>query len=60
MKVKKDLEDLLDEIKDRMDYYLRKADDPNFVEIEQSCVGHYCELKEMKERIEEIVYGEDK
>ena len=60
MKVKKDLEDLLDEIKDRMDYYLRKADDPNFVEIEQSCVGHYCELKEMKERIEEIIYGEDK
>ena len=36
--MKKDLEDLLDEIKDRMDYYLRKADDPNFVEIEQSCI----------------------
>lgn len=58
--MKKDLEDLLDEIKERMDYYLKKADDPNFVQIEQSCVGHYCELKEMKERIEEIIYGEDK
>ena len=58
--MKKDLEDLLDEIQERMDYYLKKADDPNFVQIEQSCVGHYCELKEMKERIEEIVYGEDK
>lgn len=58
--MKKDLEDLLDEIKERMDYYLKKADDPNFVQMEQSCVGHYCELKEMKERIEEIIYGEDK
>lgn len=58
--MKKDLEDLLDEIKERMDYYLKKADDPNFVKIEQSCIGHYCELKEMKERIEEIIYGEDK
>lgn len=58
--MKDKLEDLLNEIKDKMDYYLRKADDPNFVEIEQSCIGHYCELKEMKERIEEILYGKDR
>lgn len=57
--MKDELEILLQEINERMEYYLRKADDPNFVEIEQSCIGHYCELKEMKERIKEILYEKD-
>ena len=55
--MKKDLEDLIDELKERMDHYLNKADDPSG---SPNYIGHYIECKYIKERIEEIVYGEDK
>ena len=55
--MKKELEDLIDELKERMDHYLNKADDPSG---SPNFIGHYIECKYIKERIEEIVYGEDK
>ena len=59
--MKEKLEDLLNnEIVDRLNYYLRRLDDPNHKDMQSSYVGHYLELKDMKEFIEEILYGENK
>ena len=61
MIMKEKLEDLLNnEIEDRLNYYLRRLDDPNFKDMQSSYIGHYLELKDIKELIEEILYGEDK
>ncbi|MBR2652301.1 MAG: hypothetical protein IKE91_06170 [Clostridia bacterium] len=55
--MKQEFEDLLEEIKERMEHYLSKADEPSG----SSCfIGHYIEAKYIKERIEEILYGKDK
>ena len=59
--MKEKLEDLLNnEIEDRLNYYLRRLDDPNFKDMQSSYIGHYLELKDIKELIEDIVYGEDR
>lgn len=59
--MKEKLEDLLiNEIEDRLNYYLRRLDDPNHKDMQSSYVGHYLELKDIKELIEEILYGEDR
>ena len=58
--MKDELEKWLEEIKEAMDYYLDRADRPDFAQIEQSSIGHYIELKKTKERIEEILYGKDR
>lgn len=59
--MKEKLEDLLNnEIEDRLNYYLRRLDDPNFKDMQSSYIGHYLELKDIKELIEEILYGKDK
>ena len=55
--MKQELEELLEEIKARMDHYLNKADDPSG---SSSFIGHYIEAKYIKERIEEILYGKDR
>ena len=59
--MKEKLEELLEnEIEDRLYFYLRRLDDPNHKEMQSSYIGHYLELKDMKEFIEEILYGEDR
>ena len=59
--MKEKLEDLLNnEIEDRLNYYLRRLDDPNFKDMQSSYIGHYLELKDIKELIEEILYEKDK
>lgn len=59
--MKEKLEDLLNnEIEDRLNYYLRRLDDPNFKDMQSSYIGHYLELKDIKELLEEILYGKDK
>lgn len=61
MIMKEKLEDLLNnEIEDRLNYYLRRLDDPNFKDMQSSYIGHYLELKDIKELLEEILYGKDK
>lgn len=50
--MKEKIEELLEELEERMDYWLSKADDPD----NKTAIGHYIEAKEIKERIEEIVY----
>ena len=55
--MKKELEDLLEEIEERMVHYLSKADEPS---NSANMIGHYIEAKYIKERIEEIIYDKDK
>lgn len=54
--MKQELEELLEEIKARMDHYLNKADDPSG---SSSYIGHFIEAKYIKERIEEILYDKE-
>lgn len=59
--MKEKLEDLLNnEIEDRLNYYLRRLDDPKYKDMQSSYVGHYLELKDIKELLEEILYGKDR
>ena len=50
------IEDLIEEIQERMKYYLSKADD----EENKTAIGHYIEAKTIKERIEEILYEDER
>lgn len=57
--MKYDLENLLQEIMDKENYYLRRVDDPEFKEMQETFIGHYIELKWIKERLVEILYEKD-
>lgn len=58
--MKDKLEELINEIDERLNYYFKRLDDPKYKDMQSSYVGHYLELKEIKELIEEILYGKDK
>ena len=59
--MKDKLEELLNnEIEERLNYYLRRLDDPNFKDMQSSYIGHYLERKDIKELIEDILYGNDR
>ena len=60
MIMKDKLEELNNEIEERLNYYFKRLDDPKYKDMQSSYVGHYLELKEIKELIEEILYGKDK
>lgn len=56
--MKEKLNELLEEIRERKDYYLNRADNDAFKDYEQNSIGHYIELKNIEESILEIL-GED-
>ena len=59
--MKDKLEDLLNnEIEERLNYYLRRLDEPSCRDMQSSYVGHYLELKDIKELIEDILYENDR
>ena len=58
--MKEKLEELLNEMEERLDFYIKRLDDPKYKDMQGSYIGHYLELKDIKELIEDIVYGEDR
>lgn len=58
--MKDKLEDLLCEIEERMDFYIKRLDNPQYITMQGSFIGHYMELKDIKESIEDILYGKDR
>ena len=58
--MKDKLEDLLNDIEERMDFYIKRLDNPQYIEMQGSFIGHYLELKDIKESIEDILYGKDR
>ena len=60
MIMKDKLEELLEEMNERMEYYIKRLDDPHYKDMQGTFIGHYLEIKDIKESIEDIVYGEDR
>ena len=47
-------------MEERLDFYIKRLDDPKYKDMQGSYIGHYLELKDIKELIEDILYGKDK
>lgn len=56
--MKEKLIELLEEIRERKDYYLNRADNEAYKDFNQNSIGHFIELKNIEESILEIL-GED-
>ena len=59
MIMKDKLEELLNEIEERMNFYIKRLDNPQYAEMQGSFIGHYLELKDIKEKVEDILYEND-
>lgn len=57
--MKDKLEDLLNEIEERMNFYIKRLDNPQYAEMQGSFIGHYLELKDIKEKVEDILYDKE-
>lgn len=57
--MKDKLEDLLNEIEERMNFYIKRLDNPQYSEMQGSFIGHYLELKDIKEKVEDILYDKE-
>ena len=53
-------EDLLNEMEERLNFYIKRLDDPKYKEMQSSYIGHYLELKDIKELIEDILYENER
>ena len=58
--MKEKLEELLNEMEEKLDFYIKRLDDPKYKVMQGSYIGHYLEVKDIKESIEDILYGKDK
>ena len=60
MIMKDKLEELLKELDERINFYIKRLDDPKYKDMQSSYIGHYLEAKDIKEIIEDILYGKDR
>ena len=52
--MKEKLEELLEEMNERMEYYIKRLDDPHYKDMQGTFIGHYLEIKDIKESIKKI------